>query len=66
MGNFFDVRVATLAFYLGMHTFIEYIFIYIQQPELAFFVNPTESGILVTQETVADIGGGRVNRRNNS
>lgn len=47
MGNLFDVRVAALTFYLGMHTVIKNRFIDKKEPELTVFVNPAEAGIFM-------------------
>ena len=47
MGNLFDVRVASFTFYFGVHAFIEYIFIDVHEPEIAVFIYPTETGVLV-------------------
>ena len=48
VGNFFDVRVAALTFYLGVHTIIKNRFIDKKEPELTVFVNPAEAWILMT------------------
>ena len=47
VGNLLDVRVASFAFYFGMHAFIEYIFIDVHEPEFAVFVYPAETGVLM-------------------
>ena len=47
VGNFLDVRVASFAFYFGMHAFIKNVFIYVHEPEIAVFIYPTETGVLV-------------------
>ncbi len=62
MGNLFDVRVAALTFYLGMHTIVKNRLIDKKKPELTVFVNPAEAGILVAQKTIAHIGRVRINR----
>jgi len=46
MGDFFNVRVAALAFYLGMYTVGKGMFINIKESKFTLFVNPAEAGIL--------------------
>lgn len=55
MGDFLNVRVATFAFYFGMHARIEYCFVDIQQSQFPVFIDPTQPRIFVTQEAIADI-----------
>jgi len=47
VGNLLDVRVASFAFYFGMHAFIEYILIDVHEPEFAVFVYSAETGVLM-------------------
>ncbi len=39
-----------------MNTVIKYVFIYIKKLHIAFSINDADTGILVSQEAVADIG----------
>ena len=48
MGNLFNIGVAALTFYLGMHTIIKNRFIDKKEPEFTVFINAAEARILVT------------------
>ena len=48
VGNLFNVLVTPLAFNFGMHALAKDVLVHIQQPEVAFFIHPAETGILVT------------------
>ena len=63
MGYLFDVRVATFAFYFGMHAVVKYGLIYKQEPEFTFFIHPAEAGVFVAHKAVANIGGLRTARQ---
>lgn len=55
MGYLLDVGVAAFTFYFGMHALVEYVFVYKQKPEFAFFIDPAEAGVFVAHKAVADI-----------
>lgn len=53
MRDFRDVRVTALAFDLRMDTVVKYGFVYIEESEFSFFVNPADARILMAQQAVA-------------
>lgn len=55
MRNFSNVRMASFAFYLGVHTVAKDGFIDIKEFELSFSIDDADTGILVSQKTVSDI-----------
>jgi hypothetical protein len=55
MRYFFDVSMAAFTFYLGMDTVIEDIFIDIKELHVAVSINDADTGILMSQETVAHV-----------
>jgi hypothetical protein len=57
MRNLFNIRMTPLAFNLGMHALIEYIFVHIQESKIPVFIYPAEAGVFMTHQAVADIGG---------
>jgi len=63
MGYLFNVRVAPFAFYFGMHNIVKYGFVYKQEPEFTFFIQPAETGVFVAHQAVADISGVRTARQ---
>ena len=48
VGDLFNVGVTSLAFNFGMHTLVKDVLVHVQQPEVAFFIHPAETRILVT------------------
>lgn len=53
--NLLNVGMTALTFDLGMHAFVEDIFIDVHQPEVTLFIHSAEAGILVAQQAVADV-----------
>jgi len=62
VGNLFNVGVAALALNLGVHTLVKNVLVHIKQPKVTLLVDSAETGIFVTQKTIPDISGIRIQR----
>jgi hypothetical protein len=49
VGDFLNIRVATLAFNFDVHALVKDVLVHVKQSKVAIFVDPAEAGILVTQ-----------------
>ena len=62
VGNLLNIGVAPLALNFGMHTLVKNVLVHIKQTKVTVLVNSAEAGIFVTQKTIADISGIRIQR----
>jgi hypothetical protein len=63
VGNLLDVGMAALAFHLKVNALVKDILVDIKQAKVAIFIDPAEARVLVTQQTVSDIGGTQIQRQ---
>jgi len=48
VGNFLNIRVTALTFNFVVHTLVKDVFVHVKQSKFAIFIDPAETGILVT------------------